>query len=218
MFLLAKIMGEKQISQLSLFDYMIGITVGSIAAELATDLENPVQPLTALVVYGVAEYLVSLLTNKSLFLRKLISGKSKVLMDHGKIYRGNLAAARLDVGDFITLCRTQGYFDLSQIETAILEHNGAISILPKALFRAQNPADTGLDPAPERPKINIIIDGKILPDKLKLVGRDERWLAGELKRLNLDSEKSIQLAFIDESGNLNAFPMVREKYNIDLFE
>ena len=218
MFLLAKIMGAKQISQLSLFDYMIGITMGSIAAELATDLENPVQPLTALVVYGIAEYLVSVVTNKSLVLRKLISGKAKVLMDHGKIYRGNLSAAHLDVGDFITLCRSQGYFDLSQIETAILEHNGSISILPKALFRAQNPSDSGLAPSTERPKINLILDGKPLTDKLKLVGRDEKWLDGELKRLNLNGTEGVQLAFIDEAGQLNAFPMVREKYNVDWFE
>jgi uncharacterized membrane protein YcaP (DUF421 family) len=197
---------------------MTGITIGSIAAEFATDLENPAQPLTAMIIYGLAAYLVSVMGIKSIKLRKLFNGRAVVLMDRGKIYRGNLAASRLDLSEFITMCRAQGYFDLSQIETAILEHNGAVSILPKSAFRPQMPSDTGMDPPAERPKINVILDGRILPDNLELAGRDGNWLRKELSAQGVSGTENIQLAFIDDTGTLRIFPMVREKCNVDWFE
>jgi len=218
MYLLTKLMGEKQIHQLNMFDYMVGITVGSIAAELATDLENPIQPLTAMILYGFSAYLVSMLTIKSVKLRKIINGRSMVLMDKGKIYRKNLSAMHLELNEFIAMCREQGYFDLSQIETAILEHTGALSILPKSKYRPYTPADAGLSPPAERPKINIILDGKIMQDKLVLAGITEEWLIEQLKAYGDIKPKDVALACIDEYKKLEVFPMVRELYSVDWFE
>jgi uncharacterized membrane protein YcaP (DUF421 family) len=218
MYLLTKLMGEKQIHHLNMFDYMTGITIGSIAAELATDLENPVQPLTAMLVYGLAALLVSYMTMKSVKLRKIINGRSVVLMDGGKLYRANLASSHLELSEFIAMCREQGYFDISQIETAILEHTGSLSILPKSKYRPYTPEDAGISPQPERPKINVIMDGKIMPDKLRLAGVDKRWLAGELKAQGGIKPEDIALACVDENKHLLVFPVIREKNDVEWFE
>lgn len=130
LFLLTKLMGNKQISQLSMFDYIIGISIGSIAAEFATELENPERTLVAMIIYAISAYLVSLVTGKSTHMRKIIIGKPLILFDKGKLYRENFKKAKIDISDFLTHCRNQGYFDLSQMQTAVFEYNGSISILP----------------------------------------------------------------------------------------
>ena len=115
---------------IALFDYVIGITVGSIAAEMATELDTPENSLVAMVVYAVAAVCISLWTNKSLRARRIITGKPLILMDGGVIYRENLKKAKMDLGDFLMYCRIGGYFDLGQIQTALLEHNGTVTFLP----------------------------------------------------------------------------------------
>ena len=102
LFLLAKLMGTKQVSQMTMFDYVVGITIGSIAAELATELEEPLRPLTALIVYGVTAFVISILTNKFLKVRSMVTGKPLVLLENGVIYRENLKKARLDLNEFLT--------------------------------------------------------------------------------------------------------------------
>ena len=102
MFLLTKLMGTKQVSQMTMFDYVTGITVGSVAAELATELEEPAKPLTAMVVYGLVAVLISVTTCKSLKLRAWITGKPLVLLEDGVIYRKNLKKAKLDLSEFLT--------------------------------------------------------------------------------------------------------------------
>ena len=115
MFLLTKLMGNKQVSQMTLFDYIVGITIGSIAAELATELENPERPLLAMLLWGLAAWGISILGNKSLRARAFLSGKPLVLLDQGVIDRKNLKRARLDLNEFLTYCRIAGYFDLNEI-------------------------------------------------------------------------------------------------------
>ena len=140
LFLLAKIMGHKQISQLDFFDYITGITIGSIAAELATELEDPLKPLIAMVVYGVIAVLLSILTNKFPRTRKYINGTPTILMHNGKFYRKNIKKAKLDLSEFMVMCRQQGYFDLNDIQMAIFEFNGKLSILPVSGKRPVNPS------------------------------------------------------------------------------
>ena len=115
LFLLTKLMGSKQVSQMTMFDYVVGITIGSSAAELATELEAPVRPLVAMVVYGAAAVLISLVTSKSIRARSIFTGKPLVLLEDGVIYRKNLEKARLDLSEFLTYCRIGGWFDLNQL-------------------------------------------------------------------------------------------------------
>ena len=119
LFVITKIMGHKQMAQLDFFDYICGITIGSIAAELATELEAPWKPLVALVIYGGISVLLSLTTHKFPRTRKFINGSPTILMNDGKLNRENLKKAKLDLSEFMVLCREQGYFDLNDIQTAI---------------------------------------------------------------------------------------------------
>ena len=120
LFILTKLMGNKEMSQLSMFDYIIGITIGSIAAEMSTALENDfMQPVVAMAVYAI----VSILSYKSIKIRRIISGNSLILFDNNELYRNNLKKAKLDLNEFLMQCRTAGYFSLSDIQTAILEPN-----------------------------------------------------------------------------------------------
>lgn len=112
LFIAAKIMGHKQVAQLDFFDYITGITIGSIAAELATELEQPWKPLIAVIVYGLISLVLSIITNKAPRLRKYINGTPTILMNNGTLYRGNMKKAKLDLSEFMMLCRQQGYFNL----------------------------------------------------------------------------------------------------------
>ena len=140
LFLLAKLIGNRQLSEMNLFDYINGITIGSIAAEMATSLETDFrQPLLAMVIYGLATVLIDILTSKSMKMRKLFTGETLLLLDRGKLYRKNFARARLDMDEFLAQCRVNGYFDLGQIQTAVMEPNGRLSILPRTDARPATP-------------------------------------------------------------------------------
>lgn len=111
LFILTKLMGNKEMSQLSMFDYIIGITIGSIAAEMATALENDfMQPVVAMGVYAIVSIIISILSYKSLKVRRIISGNSLILLDNGELYRDNLKKAKLDLNEFLMQCRTARIF------------------------------------------------------------------------------------------------------------
>ena len=130
LFLVAKCIGHKQIAQLDFFDYITGITIGSIAAEMATELEEPWKPLTAMFLYGGVTLLLSIISNKFPRSRKYLNGSPTILMDNGKLFYKNLKKAKLDLSEFMVMCRQQGYFDLTNVQTAVFEYNGKLTILP----------------------------------------------------------------------------------------
>lgn len=111
LFILTKLMGNKEMSQLSMFDYIIGITIGSIAAEMSTALENDfMQPVVAMAVYALVSIVISFLSYKSLKVRRIVSGNSLILLDNGELFRDNLKKAKLDLNEFLMMCRTSRIF------------------------------------------------------------------------------------------------------------
>ncbi|MCQ2441458.1 MAG: DUF421 domain-containing protein [Clostridia bacterium] len=218
LFVLAKIMGNKQVSQLTMFDYVIGISIGSIAAEMATELEEPFKPLLAMVVYALSAYLISIVTMKSMKLRRIIFGRSVVLMKNGKIYRNNLKKSHIDLNEFLVQCRSDGYFDISAINTAILEPNGKISILPFPDKRPVTAEDLKTVPTQDNIFYDVIMDGEIMKENLQSSSYDENWLKNELKTQGYKNEKNIFLATLDESGTLNVFENNNKSGNNDIFE
>ena len=201
LFLLSKLMGNKQISQLSMFDYIIGISIGSIAAEFATELENPERTLIALIIYALSAYLVSVITAKSVKLRKIIIGRPLILFDNGKFCRKNFKKARLDLSDFLTHCRNQGYFDLSQMQTAVFEYNGSVSILPAEQYRPLEPSDMNMNPIQQKILVNVILDGNINEENLKMTGNNKIWLERELHNQGFHNEKEIFLGSVNTVDN-----------------
>ena len=207
LFAVAKIMGHKQMSQLDFFDYISGITIGSIAAELATELEEPLKPLLAIAVYGAAAILLSKITSLFPKTRKYINGTPTILMNNGKLYRENLKKAKLDLSEFMVMCRQQGYFNLSDIQTAVFEFNGKLSILPVSKKRPANPEDLNLSPAPEYIRTEVIMDGHILDENLKRMGLDDKWLHKQLTAQGCKKPQEVFLALCDENNQLTIFAM-----------
>ena len=193
LFIITKIMGHKQVAQLDFFDYVSGITIGSIGAELATELEEPEKPLIALAIYGLVSILLNTTAHKIPKTRKYINGTPTVLMDGGKLYRKNLKQAKLDLSEFLLLCREQGYFDLEEIQTAIFEHNGKLSILPKASNRPATPDDLKITAKATHIGVEIIMDGRVMGENLSRVGRDANWLTKRLKAQGHNDAKEIFL-------------------------
>ena len=198
LFILCKLMGYRQLSQLSMFDYVNGITIGNIAAEMATSLDDSfVEPLIAMIVYAMAALLLSWWSSKSIRARRIISGKPTLLLNNGKLFEKNFRKAKIDLNEFLSQCRINGYFDISELESAILEENGHISFLPKSGNRPLTPGDMQLTPERDSLVANLIIDGHIMPHNLKASGKDEKWLTGQPKTYGISDVKDVFLATCD---------------------
>ena len=205
LFATAKLMGHKQVAQLDFFDYISGITIGSVAAEMATELEEPWKPLVALLVYGVVSVLLGLLTQAFPRTRRYINGTPSILMNGGRLYRQNMKKAKLELSEFMLLCREQGYFDLSQIQTAIFEYNGKLSILPVSTHRPVTPDDLKLVPPVEHISTEVIMDGRVLGDNLSRMGRDLVWLEQELRARGYKKTADVYLGLCDTDGSLTLY-------------
>ena len=207
LFVITKIMGHKQIAELDFFDYISGITIGSIAAELATDLESPWKSVIALAVYGGASVILNKLTHKFPKTRKYINGTPTILFNGGKLYRENLKKAKLDLSEFMLLCREQGYFDLEEIATIVFEHNGKLSILPKSANRPVTPQDMNLSVKEAHIGTEVILDGRVMGENLNRIGRNEKWLSKRLKAEGYKSPDEIFLAvYRAEEDTLALYP------------
>lgn len=207
LFIIAKIMGHRQVSQLDFFDYITGITIGSIAAEMATELETPWKPAIAMVVYGTIAFSLNLITSKFPRTRKYINGSPAILMSGGKLYRKNMKKAKLDLSEFLMMCREEGYFDLNDIQTAVFENNGKLTVLPKSLNRPATPEDLKLNPKEDNINTEIIMDGRILEENLKRMGLDLTWLNKQLKAQGYRNAKEIYLGLCDKDNQLSLFAL-----------
>lgn len=220
LFILTKLMGNRQMSQVSMFDYVSSIALGSIAGELAVKSTNSIlNPLIAMTVYAGLAILISFVTCKSIALRRFFEGQAILLYQNGQLFEKNLLKAKLDVDEFLSICRISGYFDLQEVHSVFLETNGTISVLPLSKNRPATPEDHNLKPAQKTPMANIIIDGKILHDNLKSTGKNEVWLEKQLKAGNNPDIKEIMLATYDSSKDkLNVYKKFHRKMLRDIFE
>lgn len=218
LFILTKIVGNREMSQLSMFDYINSITIGSIAAEMATSLDNDyLKPLTAMVVYAVVILILEFCSTKSLKFCRFVNGHALILMDNGNLYKGNFKKARLDISEFLTQCRNKDYFNIADIQTAILEPNGKLSIIPKSTKRVLTPEDIHIIPIQEQIVTNVISDGKILSKNLKSTGNNEIWLNEKLKEQNITNIKDVYLATCDSDNNLSVYAIIDKKISHDAF-
>lgn len=218
LFLLTKLMGYRQMSQMSLFDYINGITIGSIAAELATNLEDYHRPLTAMIVYGLSTVLLALLTEKSICARRFVNGKPLVLLHHGILYEENLKKSKLDLNEFLEQCRVGGYFDISKLQAVILEGNGRLSFLPKAEERPVTPTDLQFTPESEDLTAVLVLDGHIMEHNLHHSGKEKKWLTAQLSALGFPDVKDVLLATCDLNNKLTVFAKCKDEHSEDILD
>ena len=202
LFVLTRVMGRRQISQLNFFDYINGITIGSIAATLAIDISRESLPtFIGLLAYTFWVMLLTLLEQKSRTMRRLINGKSTIAIQNGKILENNLKIYGYTIDDLKMILRTQGSFNLSDIEYAIIEANGQISTLLKTQMQPITPKNLNIATDYQGLAIDLISDGKIIEDNLKLLGLTKEWLLKQLVDRNLQV-KDIFYAELETSGDL----------------
>lgn len=205
LFILSKIMGYRAISELSFFDYVVGITIGSVAAEMATNIDMEWwKGVTAMVIYALFDVLFSVLSQKSFVARQFISGTPIVLIYKGKIIKKNMKKARVELNELLSTARVAGYFNIADIEYAIMETKGSISFMPVPLKRPLNPKDFNFAPESEGLTVNVIMDGKIIEDDLKDAGITRKDLIRRVKQQNKEI-KNIFLGVMDSNGVLTLF-------------
>lgn len=205
LFFMTKLLGKKQVSELSLFDYVVGISIGNFASEMAINLEAEFfNAMLAIVVFGVLAYIISILTLKSLKLRKFFIGSPTILLEHGNLIYKNMKKSMIDVNDILSQAREMGYFDISEVEFAILEANGKISFLPKGEYKNINIKDMNLKIEKQGLCANVIMDGNIMNDNLNNIGKDEEWLLHELD-VKGKNVSDILLATVDINDKIVIF-------------
>ncbi len=206
LFILTKIMGAKQISQLTFFDYAIGISIGSISADIVADIEaDYLDAVCGMVLYAVIAVLISRVIQKSMKARRFLTGTPIVLIDRGQILKDNLSKSKFDINELLCECRIAGYFNVADLEYAIMEPNGRLSFIPKAAKKPVTAEDLQLSPPQERPTANVVIDGKVMRDNLKAMGKNEDWLHQSLKAQGVKQSERIILATLDDDNNLSIY-------------
>ena len=205
LFFLTKIMGRKQISQLNLYDYVVGITIGSVAAEVSTNVDsNFLFGIVVMTVYSLVSVIISYLTEKSINLRRFFIGVPIVIIEDGQILEDSLKKSKFDINDLLEVVRIAGYFDLSEVEYALMEANGTLSILPKSENKAVTRKDMSLKAEKQGLCSNVIIDGIVL-NMIDTAGiretNDVVESIGVKKSLNLINERLNKLCNDYDKGN-----------------
>lgn len=218
LFLITKLLGKKQVSQLSLFDYVIGISIGNFAAEMTINVDSQfMNGIVAVIVFGLVAYAVSIVTMKSMFLRIFFMGKPTILIQDGKLLIKGLKKVKFDINDMLEECRSNGYFDISQIAYAVMEANGKISFLPKEEYRQPTLKDLKIKTTKASLCANVIIDGKIIEPTLKSINLDKKWITNEINKKGKKIE-NILLATIDNQKQLNIYEKKPNEKILDILE
>lgn len=184
--LLTKMIGKKQISQLTFFEYIAGITIGSLASEVILKLEKHIwNGLIAIIIFGTITWLADFISLKSRKARHFIQGKSTVFIKDGKVLEDNLKKEKYNLDDLLALLREKDAFSLADVEFAQLEHNGKLSVLLKKENQPLTPKDLNIKVPNENEPSTVIMDGKILDQDLARAGKTRKWLELELEKLNV---------------------------------
>ena len=206
LFFITKMMGKKQISELNFFDYVVGITIGSIAADISLDIEKSmIAGIAALFIYGFISYIISFVSIKSILARRFFIGVPTVLVEKGKIIESGVKKSKIDVNDLLMEARENGYFNLDKIDYALMEVNGNISFLPKEKEKPVTKRDMKIKCSNEGLTVNAIIDSKYMVNNMKAINKDKEWLDHELKVNGYDNYDNILLATIDNNYKVTIY-------------
>lgn len=202
--LLARIIGKKQLSQLTFFHYVTGITFGSIAAEISAQVETPfLDGLVSLIWWAVLTLLVSFLSLKSKKARVLFDDKPMILIQNGVILNDHLKKSRLHLDELTMLLREQSIFSVDEVLYAVFETNGELSVMKKPLMRSATKEDVKIAaPAPQYLPTEVISDGKIITKNLTELQLTEDWLLKKLSKKNIKDVEDVYFAQVLENGTL----------------
>ena len=193
LFLLTKLMGYRQVTELSLYDYIIGITIGSIAAEMVMGSFN-----------DIFTWGVSVLTKRYLNFRFFVEGKPVVLFENDKIYLKSLDKAKIDLNELLMNCRMNGYFELNELDRIILETNGKFTFYPKTLSRPLKLGDLHQEVQKEFIPTILILQGTIIYENLELIHHNQKWLEQIMKVHGINLQE-IVILYVDGQQTIHFY-------------
>lgn len=199
----ARILGKQQISQLTFFDYIVGITIGSMASTLTTDLTStPWSHWVGLLVWTCASFILHIVTLKSKTAGEYLDGKPAIIIMNGKILEDSMKKSRYRLSELLEQLRSKDVFDLNQVAFAILEKDGQLSVLKKPEFQPATPKDLNLKPDTSIIGTELIYDGIIVEQNLKNINKNPDWLMSQLKAQGINSFSEVFVATFNAPDKL----------------
>lgn len=185
-------MGRKQISQLTFFDYIVGITIGSIAGVAAIDKNVKIlDGIISIGIWSILTIIISEVTLKNINLRLLIDSEPLLIIDKGKVIYKNMKKARYNMGDLLMQLRNKDVFNITEVEIAVLEPDGKLSILKKSEFSMVTVGDMKIQNLKVGMMVDLILDGNVLSSHLPQIQKDENWLMSQLKTRGIKNIKNV---------------------------
>lgn len=203
LFILTKWLGKKHLSQLSIFDYINGIVLGGITAIITVNINaNFIHGIIALLVWFLIPFIIEYISLKSKAVRDFVQGKSTVVIQDGKIMEDNLKKEGFSTDDLLHHLRAKDIFQVNDVEFALIEPTGALTLLPKTENKPLTAKDLNIRVAPKKEPQTVIMDGKVLLEPLANLNLNPAWLQMELEKLNVTTE-NVFLAQADSDGQIS---------------
>lgn len=192
-----RVMGKSEIAEMNCFDLVITLLIAEVAS---TPMENNDIPmiyaLAALTGLVFIQTLISVLGLKFRYLDNFISGKPSILINKGKIDAKELKKEKITINELLEQLRIQGYFNIKQIQYAILETDGNLSVVPSTSYKSTPHKEFNHLP------LTLIVDGKVISENLKILEKDYDWLINNLKSQHINNPKDVLLCILDEYDKL----------------
>ncbi|MBY0596775.1 DUF421 domain-containing protein [Bacillus bingmayongensis] len=202
LFSMTKLLGKRQISQLSFFEYVAGLTIGNIAAEVTTGLErNFWHGVSSMLVFSLVPFFAGMVALKNKRLRNFIEGKATIFIKDGKVLEDNLKKENYTIDELLELLRKKNAFNIADVEYAVLESGGELNVLLKRDKQPLTPKDIGLQIAPAKETQTVIMDGNVLDEPLSASGHNRAWLHAELEKIGVLIE-NVFIGQVDSYGQL----------------
>lgn len=207
-----RLMGKRMIGQLQPFELAIAMLMADLAAAPLSDIGIPlmygVVPMLALL---LAHSVISALSYRFGWVRRLVSGRPSVVIRDGKIDHAELVKQCYSLGDLMEALRAAGHMDISQVGEAVIETNGQLSACPTSDNRPPNTGEMDIHPGPEGVPLVLMLDGKPDRENLNLLGRDAHWLNSQLEALKLSPKRTL-LCTLDRQGRIYAQDYAGNRY------
>lgn len=212
--IMARILGRKALSQMTFFDFAVVITFGSVAANIGIGQDNSFHiAVTVLITFGLLGLLSGFLHIKSFRFRKLINSEPMVIIKNGEIIDVNMRRGRVTINELNSMLRDKNIFNITDVNYAVLENSGTLSVLPKAESKPLTPKDMQIKPIESGLTKDIIVDGIMMRENLNSTNLTEAWLLNQLKQNAINDVKEVFYAGLASNGIL--FISKRSKQNTE---
>lgn len=203
MLIFANILGKEQVGKLTFFDFITGITIGDLASQMTVDFSSRAWPhFVGLAVWTTLALVMQWSTIKSRWFAKVVGGEPAILIENGHILEQNMARIRYRYDDLLVQLRGKGIFDLNEVEVAVLEPDGQLSVLKRSQYLPVTPHDLNMPTTYKGMPTELVYDGQIVAENLKAVHLNRQWLMAELSKQGIYSLNDVTLALLGTDGQL----------------